>query len=592
MTASGSRGLEIEPLTGNNFQSWKDSFLLHLGWHEVDLALRESKPVEPAKGATGYAELKKAYDTKVEKWERSNRMALLIMNFSISTEIKGAIPPNESAAEYLKLVEEQFKGSEKVYADELLHKLLAKYDGHGNVREHILSMSNAAAKLKTMKCDLNEELLVLLVFRSLPSQFNPFKINYNSLEIKWKLPELIAHCVQEEERIKSEQKDQAFHVSSGKRKHENHAHNNNVPNKKQYSKKNPPKPKQCNEASCSRPAPSAATSVNLTNAAGERLCNFCKLPNHVKADCPGFLKWLNKKGKDEITLVDESLYVDFSESTWWIDSGATVHVANSLQGFHISHTLKGTRRLNVANGKEAEVEAVGSLTLKLHTGFLLQLKDVLYVPTLSRNLISVSCLDDFGFHCTFGEKQCFLKYCNKDVGLAVRRGKLYMLNLSGYPMCVNLCEMNMNERNHKKNGRSINPSSKLWHRRLGHISRGRMERLIKEEILHPLDFSDAGNCIDCIKGKYVKTIKKGAVRATSVLELIHTDICGPFNVKSMDGFDSFITFTDDFSRYGYIYPIRDRSEALDKFKIYKAEVENQLKLKIKVVRYDRGVEYY
>ena len=59
--------------------------------------------------------------------------------------------------------------------------------------------------------------------------------------------------------------------------------------------------------------------------------------------------------------------------------------------------------------------------------------------------------------------------------------------------------------------------------------------MIKEEILHPLDFSDAGNCIDCIKGKYVKTIKKGAVRATSVLELIHTDICGPFNVKSMDG---------------------------------------------------------
>ena len=455
MTASGSRGLEIEPLTGNNFQSWKDSLLLHLGWHKVDLALRESKPVEPKKDATGYAELKKAYDTKVEKWERSNRMALLIMNFSISTEIKGAIPANESAAEYLKSVEKQFKGSEKVYADELLHKLLAKYDGHGNVREHILSMSNAAAKLKTMKCDLNEELLVLLVFRSLPSQFNPFKINYNSLEIKWKLSELIAHCVQEEERMKSEQKDQALHVNSAKRKHENHAHNNNVPNKMQFFKKNPQKPKQCNEASCSRSAPPTAIPVNLTNAAGERLCNFCKQPNYVKADCPGFLKWLNKKGKDEITLVDESLYVDFSESTWWIDSGATVHVMNSLQGFHISHTLKGTRRLNVVNGKEAEVEAVGSLTLKLHTGFLLQLKDVLYVPTLSRNLISVSCLDDFGFHCTFGEKQCFLKYCNKDVGLAVRRGKLYMLNLSGYPMCVNLCEMNMNERTHKMEEVSI-----------------------------------------------------------------------------------------------------------------------------------------
>ena len=56
----------------------------------------------------------------------------------------------------------------------------------------------------------------------------------------------------------------------------------------------------------------------------------------------------------------------------------------------------------------------------------------------------------------------------------------------------------------------------------------------------------------------------------------------------MDGYDSFIIFTDDYSRYGYIYPIKERYEALDKFKIFKAEVENQHDLKIKIVRSDRG----
>jgi transposase InsO family protein len=61
---------------------------------------------------------------------------------------------------------------------------------------------------------------------------------------------------------------------------------------------------------------------------------------------------------------------------------------------------------------------------------------------------------------------------------------------------------------------------------------------------------------------------------------------------SVDGFDSFITFTDDYSRYGYIYPIKEKSEALDKFKIFKAEVENQHKQRIKVVRLDHGGEYY
>jgi hypothetical protein len=132
-------------------------------------------------------------------------------------------------------------------------------------------------------------------------------------------------------------------------------------------------------------------------------------------------------------------------------------------------------------------------------------------------------------------------------------------------------------------------SSKLWHYRLGHILRGRIERLVKKEILQPLDFTDLEKCIDCIKGKFVKKIKKDASkRSASVLEIIHTYICGPFNVRTVDGFDSFITFTDDYSRYGYIYPIKERLEALDKFKIFKAEVENQLDKKIKIVRSDRG----
>ena len=56
----------------------------------------------------------------------------------------------------------------------------------------------------------------------------------------------------------------------------------------------------------------------------------------------------------------------------------------------------------------------------------------------------------------------------------------------------------------------------------------------------------------------------------------------------MDGYDSFITFTDDYSRYGYIYSIKERTEAFNKFKTFKAEVENQHNLKIKIVRSDRG----
>jgi hypothetical protein len=64
---------------------------------------------------------------------------------------------------------------------------------------------------------------------------------------------------------------------------------------------------------------------------------------------------------------------------------------------------KGEIRLRVANGVETEVEAIGELPLELNNSFILYFHNVLYVPSLSRNLISVSCLADDGFDCHFGK---------------------------------------------------------------------------------------------------------------------------------------------------------------------------------------------
>jgi hypothetical protein len=167
---------------------------------------------------------------------------------------------------------------------------------------------------------------------------------------------------------------------------------------------------------------------------------------------------------------------------------------------------------------------------------------------------------------------------------------LYMLSLKDFPM-MNMCDVTSKQR--RISPRDNETSSKLWHYHLGHISRGAMEHLIKEEILAPVDFSDLDHIIECIKGKYVKHIKKtGVTRSSGVLDIIHTNICGPFNVRSIDRFNSFITFMNDFSCYGYIYLILGRSEAPDKFKIFKGEVENHHNVKIKIVCSDWGGEYY
>ena len=80
-----------------------------------------------------------------------------------------------------------------------------------------------------------------------------------------------------------------------------------------------------------------------------------------------------RKGEDTITFVDESLYLSYDKSTWWIDSGATTHVSNSLHGSSMRKTLpRGTRRIKVANGVEAEVEAVADFYLELNSGFTIK----------------------------------------------------------------------------------------------------------------------------------------------------------------------------------------------------------------------------
>ena len=78
-------------------------------------------------------------------------------------------------------------------------------------------------------------------------------------------------------------------------------------------------------------------------------------------------------------------------------------------------------------------------------------------------------------------------------------------------------------------------SGALWHKRLGYISKNRIERVVLNEIFDSIDFTSFDVCVECIKGKQTKSKKLGAYRATDVLELIHTNICGPFHTPSWNG---------------------------------------------------------
>ena len=136
-------------------------------------------------------------------------------------------------------------------------------------------------------------------------------------------------------------------------------------------------------------------------------------------------------------------------------------------------------------------------------------------------------------------------------------------------------------------------STFLWHQRLTHISKERMSRLVKSDILPQLDFSYWDVCLDWIKGKPTKhTSKNPTTRSSQLRKLIHTNICGRFDLPSFGSEKYLITFIDDFLWYCYLYLLHEKSWSVDVPEMFINEVERQLDRKVKVVRSDRGGEYY
>jgi hypothetical protein len=116
-------------------------------------------------------------------------------------------------------------------------------------------------------------------------------------------------------------------------------------------------------------------------------CLHCKDWGHIRRECAKFKAWLAKKGtNDIISFIDELFITYYSLNTWWIDSGATVHVTNSSQGFLGAATTRGERNLKEANGCEARVEAVGSLALVLHGSFTFTFKHCFLYSVIAKKL--------------------------------------------------------------------------------------------------------------------------------------------------------------------------------------------------------------
>ena len=258
-----------------------------------------------------------------------------------------------------------------------------------------------------------------------------------------------------------------------------------------------------------------------------------------------------------------------------------------MQGFKRSKQLnKGDLELHVGNGAIVAVKALGTFDLLLPNGLYLTLYNVCYAPSLTRNIISVARLKESGFYFTF-DNECIFVYKNSMFYFEARpHNGIYEVRLkdsSNQGSIYNTIA---------KRPKCDLSQSFLWHCRLGHINKKRIEKLHKDEILKTNDIGSFDVCESCLYDKMTKTpFTNVSERANDLLGIIHTDVCGPFRSEGRNGERYFITFTDDFSRFGYVYLMKHKHETFEMFKLFQNEVENQLGKTIKALRSDRGGEY-
>jgi hypothetical protein len=238
--------------------------------------------------------------------------------------------------------------------------------------------------------------------------------------------------------------------------------------------------------------------------------------------------------------------------------------------------------MRVGNGERVDILAKGTLHLRLPSGIILVLNKCYYVPTLSMNIISASRLSRDGYHFESVTNGCSI--FKDGVFYVHARGcdGLFILDLVTHINSVDV----------KRCKHGNDNATNIWHCHLGHIGIKRIKMLHKYGLLDSLDFDSFDTCELCLLGKMTRTPFNGTVeRASDLLGLIHTDVCGPMSVATCNSYCYFVTFTDDFSRYGYIYIMKYKSETFEKFKEFQKEVENQLDRKIRQLCSDRGGEY-
>lgn len=408
-------------------------------------------------------------------------------------------------------------------------------ESSSSVEEYVSKIMNTAHKLRNIGFDVNDEWLGTLMLAGLPEEYKPMIMGLESSGIKISADSVKSKLIQEVNTTKSA----AFYTNS----------------KKTTSQNQPMKPKGPRCYNCNR---------------NGHIAKYCKQPKKTtgKGESSSFVAAFS-------ATINENISED-----WFIDSGASKHMTGRLDWMY-NVTESTIKKITVANREPLAVKGAGCVDIHVSPKNKIQIKNVLYVPGLAANLLSVSTIVKGGYKVLFNDKGCEIQNNRKEsICTAILNNNLYILDT-------------VTEVAHLTSSSQSCNYDLLWHLRMGHLNFSDIKKM--PECAEGVTLAqDKGNvtCPHCLEGKHSRfPFQNVGSRATGPLELIHSDLCGPMENKSFGGMRYFITFTDDFTRMVHVYFLKDKMNILNVFKDFKAKVENELNAKIKMIRTDNGTEY-
>ncbi|TXG69669.1 hypothetical protein EZV62_004604 [Acer yangbiense] len=238
----------------------EDNSPSYLRWMDIDYAIPKDEPLEIINTST------QADITLYERWQRCNRLNVMFIKTKISAGIHGSVDQHEKVWDLLKAIDDQFVTSEKALASTLVMKFSSlRLTSVKGVAEHIMQMRDITAQLKKLEVGMSKSFLVHCILNTLPHQYIPFKISYNTHNNKWSINKLLTMCVQEQQRLVMELGESAMLTTHGKGKSQaNQKGKGKIPLQADIKK--------------------------------DSKCFFCKKKGHMKKECVKFQKWLKDKG--------------------------------------------------------------------------------------------------------------------------------------------------------------------------------------------------------------------------------------------------------------------------------------------------------